>query len=259
MPNENAIPEHSIGVMAGPPPSILSPSQLPVRTARQHLGIGQLENIWAAFGHSIRLGVRPNETFDIHFDRGELMDPYRWAKPCLQAFLKSARQWIERKGYQTAYVWVLENRGDGEGHGIHAHVLIYVPEAICTRFHQLKPRWARKAGLNMAIADVIERKTLPTVKAAKGKLKYISKDLDPRWWHLFEDCTGRVHLDDRNKPSDQPIYGKKCGVSRNIDAKARSSYQGQHITAAVEGLSSGRMGQGFSKIEADIHSAGLAA
>ena len=259
MPNENAIPEHSIGVMAGLPVPHPLPSQFQVRAARQHLGIDQLENIWAAFGHSIRLGVMPNETLDIHFDRGELMDPYRWAKPCLQAFLKLARQWIERRGHKTAFIWALENRGDGDGHGIHAHLLIHVPPVLATRFHQLKRKWAKTAGLNVSIAGVIHRKPLPTLEAAKGKLQYMSKDLDPRWWHLFEDCTGRVHLDDRNKPSDQPIYGKKCGVSRNIDAKARSSYRGQHITAAVEGLSSGQAGQAPNKIQADIHPAGLAA
>lgn len=267
MPTENVTPEHSIGVKAGHPPVLLESKGGRAPKAQQYLAIDQLENFWAAFGHSIRLGLMPNETLDIHFDRGELMDPYRWAKPCLQAFLKSARQWIERErskdgepiSYQTAYVWVLENRGDGEGHGIHAHVLIHVPDPLRDRFHQLKAKWARKAGLNMAIKGVIERKHLPTLAAAKGKLKYVSKDLDPRFWYLFEDCTGRVHLDDRNKPSDQPIYGKKCGVSRNIDAKARSSFQGQSISAAAEGLSSGEVGQGPIKIRGGYSPGELAA
>jgi len=239
---ENAGSEHSIGVRGEPPRPTRSPSQLRSSKPKQYLAIDSLENIWAAFGHSIRLGIRPNETLDIHFDRGDLMDPYRWARPCLRAFLKSARQWIERKGYQTSYVWILENRGDGNGHGIHAHVLIHVPDAISVRFHQLKARWARKAGLDMAVAGVIERRTMPTIEAAKGKLKYMSKDLDPRYWPLFQDDGGRIHLDDRGKPSDQPIYGKKCGVSRNIDAKARQAFREQLTLDPSYGLAGGAYG-----------------
>lgn len=210
-----------------PPPARLAPSQHRGPKRRQHLTIDQLENIWAAFGHSTRLGLTPNETLDIHFGRGELMDPYRWAAPCLRAILKLARQWIERKGHKTAFIWVLENRGDGGGHGIHAHVLIHVPPALATRFHQLKRSWAKTAGLDMSTAGVIKRTAIPTLAGAKGKLQYMSKDLDPQHWPMFQDRSGRVHLDDREKPSDQPIYGKKCGVSRNIDAKARRSYQPQ--------------------------------
>ena len=228
MQTENARAEHSIGVKERPPPVPHSRRKPRTLRARLSISLEQLENNWAALGHAMRLGLTPNETFDVHFDKGDLLDPYRWAKPCLQAFLKSARQWVERKGYQTAYIWVLENRGDGEGHGIHAHVLIHVPPALATRFHQLKPRWARKAGLNMGLPNVIHREAVPTAEAAKGKLRYMSKDLDPRYLHLFTDQSGRVHLDDRHKPSDQPIYGKKCGVSRNIDAKARAAFHGQY-------------------------------
>lgn len=213
------------------------------RTTRLHLTLGQLENNWAAFGHAVALGLTPTDTFDIHFDRGDLVDPHNYARPCLQAFLKSARQWIERKGHQTAFLWTLENRGDGEGHGIHAHVLFHVPPALATRFHQLKPRWARRAGLDMAVKGVVNREPLPTVKAAKGKLQYMSKDLDPRHWALFQDHGGRVHLDDRQKPSDQPIYGKKCGVSRNIDAKARQAYRAQLMAESSNGLAGGAGGE----------------
>ena len=94
----------------------------------------------------------------------------------------------------------------------------------------------------MAVAGVIERRTMPTIEAAKGKLKYMSKDLDPRYWPLFQDDGGRIHLDDRGKPSDQPIYGKKCGVSRNIDAKARQAFREQLTLDPSYGLAGGAYG-----------------
>ncbi|WP_126174614.1 rolling circle replication-associated protein [Altericroceibacterium xinjiangense] len=192
---------------------------------RLNLTLEQVQNNWAALGFADHLELRPNLTLDIHFDRGDLFDPVNRASGSLQAFLKSARQWIERKGSKTAYIWVLESRGDSDG--IHAHILIHVPPALTRRFHDLRPRWARKAGLNMQIGKVIHREDMPTLEATKGKLQYMSKDLHPKHWPIFQ-AGGRIHLHDCGKPSDQPIYGKKAGVSRNIDAKARASHQPNH-------------------------------
>ncbi len=77
-----------------------------------------------------------------------------------------------------------------------------------------------------------------TLEQAKNKLLYMSKDLDPAAFAiqvngipLFE-AGGRVHLDNRDKPSNQPIYGLKTGVSRNINAKARASYR-HHLGKAA--------------------------
>lgn len=200
------------------------------RAGHQYISIEQLGNVWAGFGHSTRIGLRPNATFDIHFDKGGLHDPLRHGLPCLKAFLKSSRQWVERKGHQTCCIWAMENRGDGLGYGVHAHVIMHIPPTLNRRFHELRKGWQARAGLNVTRSGVVNYEPLPTFTSAKGKLKYMSKDLDPRWWSLFKDITGRVHLDDRGKPSDQPILGKKCGVSRNIDARARGSYHQLHQT-----------------------------
>jgi hypothetical protein len=197
---------------------------------RLSLSLGQVYNNWAALKHAVRLGLVPTDTLDVHFDRGGLADPRLFGAEALSGFLKSARQWIERKGHETAFIWVLENRDDGEGTGMHAHILIHVPTALAARFHQLKRGWARRAGLNMSVAGVINREPLPTLIATIGKLKYMSKDLDPVAMPIFT-IAGRVHLDDRGKPSDQPVYGKKSGLSRNIDAGARAVHRERKIVA----------------------------
>uniref|UniRef100_UPI003CEAAE02 hypothetical protein n=1 Tax=Sphingomonas sp. LHG3443-2 TaxID=2804639 RepID=UPI003CEAAE02 len=188
-------------------------------------------NNWAALGHAERLGLRPNTSLDIHFHRAGLSDPLRNAGASLKAFLKSARQWIERKGGQTVIIWVLENRAGFRGEGIHAHVLMHVPPELLNRWHQLRRTWARKAGMEPNTAGGTNFTALPTLANAKGKLRYMSKDLDPQHWPVFAACP-RYHvdgcppsLDDRDKPSNAPIYGLKTGVSRNVGPKARSSYQ----------------------------------
>jgi hypothetical protein len=189
-----------------------------------HLTIGQLENNWAALGHAEHLNLRPNASLDIHFDRGGLDEPIRNAGTSLKAFLKSSRQWIERRGGQTAVIWNLENRLGVGNDAIHAHVLLHVPPHLLTRWHQLRRTWARKAGLNVSKAGVINFDHLPSLKHAAGKLKYMCKDLHPDALPIFK-AGGRVHLDDRNKPSNAPVYGLKTGVSRNINAKARASHR----------------------------------
>jgi hypothetical protein len=181
-------------------------------------------NNWAALGHANQVGLRPNASLDIHFHRGGLDDPTRNAGASLKAFLKSARQWIERRGGETAIIWTMENRSGFAGEGVHAHVLMHVPTKLLTRWHQLRRTWARKAGLETTKAGIVNFTALPTLEATKGKLRYMSKDIQPDALPIFE-AGGRIHLDNRNKPSNAPIYGLKTGVSRNINAGARTSYR----------------------------------
>lgn len=202
---------------------------------RLHLSLAQVENNWAALGHAERLGLRPNVSLDIHFHRGGLSDPIRNAGASLQAFLKSARQWIERRGGQTAIIWAMENRVGLGREGVHAHVLMHVPADLLTRWHQLRRRWARKAGLEANKAGAINFSPVPTLEAAKGKLRYISKDIHPDALPIFQSAP-RHHvegcpssLDDRDRPSNAPVYGLKTGVSRNIGPKARASYRHHQV------------------------------
>lgn len=199
------------------------PSRRRGATPRLHLTLDQVENRFAAFGHAIRIGLCPNASLDLHFDVANVIDPNTNGRLALMAFLKLARQWVERKGHQTAYIWSLENRGDGDGYGLHAHIAIHVPQALAKDFKRLmRQSWGKRAGMDIRTRRALRYTAMPTPRAAKGKVQYISKDLDPRHWEIFTDATGRVHLHDKGKPSDQPVFGKKCGVSRNIDRAARA-------------------------------------
>lgn len=212
---------------------------------RKHLTLGQVKNNWAALGHAERLGLRPNVHLDISFRVGGLDDPDRTASASLRAFLKLARQWIERRGGQTAYIYTLENRYSGIAEtGIHAHVLIHVPDALREDFHRQKRIWASNPLVGMSWKPGLfgpkgeKRPPIPTLEGVKGKLRYMSKDLEPRHWPIFKACP-RFHipghppsLDNRGKPSNAPVYGLKTGVSRNINAKARSA-NGRHLVESA--------------------------
>jgi hypothetical protein len=203
-----------------------------------HLSLEQLQNNWAALGYAEQLGLRPTIHLDINFNVGDLFDADTNASASLRAFLKLARQWIERRGERTAYIYVLENRYCGIGQsGVHAHVLIHVPCHLREDFHRLKRSWARNREVGLTWKPGLfgpKGKSRPPIRSlagVKGKLQYMSKDLNPAAFTIQVDGTplfkagGRVHLDNRGKPSNAPIYGLKTGVSRNINAKARASYR----------------------------------
>ncbi len=209
---------------------------------RMHLSLEQLENNWAALGHAERLGLRPNVTLDINFSVGGLFDPDQNARASLRAFLKLARQWVERRGGRTAYIYVLENRYTGVGEtGVHAHVLIHVPDNLREEFHSQKRIWARNPEVGMTWRSGLfgpkgkRRLPIPTLEQAKNKLRYMCKDAHPKALAIFEPfinpSTGKPHLHNSGKPSNAPIYGLKAGVSRNLNVAARASYRHRQVEA----------------------------
>lgn len=200
---------------------------------RNRITIGQFWNLWAAFGHAEQRGLRPNWPLDIHYERGELAQPYLYWASTLQRFLKLIRDWVRSQGEQTAYLWATENNPGIGRDGTHTHLLIHVPPRLEKRFRQLIRKWGRQANLVMKQPTaVLNPKPLgggnPTLTAAAGKLRYLCKDLEPEGMKLmsaFRRPDGRPELDDRNRPSTGGVLGKKAGVSRNIDRAARAKYR----------------------------------
>jgi hypothetical protein len=54
------------------------------------------------------------------------------------------------------------------------------------RWHDLRPRWARKAGLSMAKGRVVNFEHVRSWDGAKGKLAYMSKDAPHKMLAVFE-------------------------------------------------------------------------
>lgn len=57
---------------------------------RHRIKTSQWSNLWAALGQAERLGLGPNWTLDIHYERGGLADPYLYASGCLHKLLCSS-------------------------------------------------------------------------------------------------------------------------------------------------------------------------
>jgi hypothetical protein len=199
---------------------------------RYQVKLGQWSNLWAALGHAERLGLRPNWTLDIHYERGGLADPYLCWSASLQRFLKLIRDWAAAHGERTAYLWSTEHvRGVG-AIGVHTHLLIHVPPSLDKRFKELIRKWGRQSSLSMKSPSKVLNpqrigKGNATLKAAAGKLRYISKDLEPAGLALlapFKRLDGKPQISGEGA-STQGVLGKKVGVSRNLDRAARKAWQ----------------------------------
>lgn len=206
-----------------------------------HLRLAQAEEMATALGFSEKQGFRLTRAIDLHFNQGDLDLDVSRPQTALQRFLKLAREWIESRGGQTAYLWVIENRRFGGSpisgeqvereteKGVHAHILIHVPPALVKRFCELQRGWLKAAGMAGNNRRTIKGKQLPTADAVKGKFLYMLKDLRPRDLAVFTvqrpDGSKWVQLDNRFKSSDLPVYGQKAGTSRNIGKAARDRHR----------------------------------
>lgn len=199
---------------------------------KMRIATDQFSALWAGLGHAERLGLRPNWTLDIHYGRGELADPYLYWSESLQCFLRLIRDWVRSHGERTAYLYATEHRMGVGATGIHTHLLIHVPPRLSNRFGQLIRKWGRAAGLVMKQPSKVMNPHkigggVPTLKAAAGKLRYLCKDLESEGLELmapFKRLNGKPQIHDCGAPSNGGVLGKKVGVSRNIDAKARRDY-----------------------------------
>jgi hypothetical protein len=202
---------------------------------RYRIKIGQLENALAAVAHADQLGLRPNWTLDIHYERGQLAQPYLSWSASLQGFLKLIRDWARSYEACTAYIWTTENvRGSGTI-GVHTHLLIHIPLELDNQFKKLVPQWGRRAGMVMKSAkearEVLHAHRIgegnPTMKAVCGKLRYMSKDLEQPSLDLlfpFKRLNGEPQIHGFGS-STGGVLGKKLGVSRNIDRAARKAFR----------------------------------
>ena len=172
-------------------------------------------NIILAAGHASKTGRDLNRFVTINFDQGELLGR---AQGALGAYLKLGADWLRLRGVEATHVWVLEN---GPGKGLHVHILQHVPRELSPHYSALQKGWLRNAGLTPNKANVIRSKGIKSPRALRGVLKYLLKGGHPEFLQQF--C-GQIRGD-----GGSVIYGKRCGTSQNIGAKARAS-----------GVSSGR-------------------
>ena len=114
--------------------------------------------------------------------------------------------------FPVSLVWSRESNSDGAGE--HMHVLMHVPSRHRAKFDDLLAGWL--PGPGETDVTTAHQKTRFTWEGKRlAALNYIAKQMTPQAWYkrgLLRQAGG-------------PITGKRCGVTRDLDWKARASFR----------------------------------
>lgn len=190
--------------------------------ARQSHAIttAQIANLRAAERHAAQIGLPFNRMITIHWEAAGV--PLEGMARATGRFIDMMSKTLARHGSKIAWLWVHEN---GEGKGGHCHLLAHIPADLVPTITKLQRGWLRRITGKPYRARVIKsipigghlglEKSNPQLLAVnrKAALSYVTKCASDEAITAFD-------LDRREEGG--LIIGKRCGVSQNIGAKARS-------------------------------------
>jgi len=174
----------------------------------------QAENLIAAAGYAVQLGVPLNRHVTIMWERagivGRVQDYQR-------EFLQLMSKWLIYHGTRPAYCWAIEN---GQLNGLHGHIVAHVPPALFKAFRVMLNRWLTRLGGSVDRGTIkVTRVRYGTrdghqLNAIKGLVKYILKGLE----HQAGELIGvRV-----NPYAAGMVVGKRIGFSQSLGPTARA-------------------------------------
>jgi len=197
------------------------------------LSIAQAENIAAAAGHALRLGLPLNRHVTWHLEKSGVA-PVDGAK-AIGRFLKLHRQFLASRGQPFACVWVREDDDGDRSKGAHVHILMHVPSAAAPAVTGRQRRWLRMVtGQPYRAGSLHTSRIGGTVRAAETSpdvyrvnlaavLVYVLKGGEPGASAAFRasDNPFVASLALSRHGEGGRVIGKRCGWSENIGAAAR--------------------------------------
>jgi len=181
----------------------------------------QVRNLIDAAHHANVIGLPFTRMISIHWQSAGI--PLPGMAKATGRFTDLMAKALARHGSGTAWLWVHEN---GDGKGGHCHMLAHVPAGLVQTISGLQRNWLRRITGKPYRARVIYSKPIggrlglehnnPDLHAVnlEKALSYILKGADA-------DAAAQFALV-RLEPGGT-IIGKRCGISENIAAKARST------------------------------------
>lgn len=179
-----------------------------------------VENILAAADNTAREQRGLNRFTTIHFEAAKVRDPVR----AIGRLMKLAGDWLRTKGERMTYIWVREA---GEDKGDHVHILWHVPPSLIAEFARRERGWrklmgakpcrgafkSKAVGLSYSHGAYQIQYGQAYSDALKGVLAYVVKGAEPK----AAEALGLT----LRQPGGE-LWGKRCGMSENINRTARS-------------------------------------
>lgn len=103
----------------------------------------QCEGFLTALRSMVAKGMPPNRFLTVHWERLGIAPTD--CMPAITGFIRRARDWARKQGFELAVIWVRENdEGDGFK-GDHWHALYHIPEPILEAFtRKMTMRWLKQ-------------------------------------------------------------------------------------------------------------------
>ena len=169
---------------------------------RRYIGRGHAENIRQGFSHANGQGTPLNVAVTIYWGKADGRRP--WSEHQQEIF-ERLKNWLRYRGLPARWAWVAEQPGLAPS--IHSHWVVHVPKEHRADFEA----WLRTQGFE---GDDTAVKVKPAYNGS-GWMKYMLKGMAPTDYQRFFNTSKR--------PAAQGlIEGKRCGLSRDIDQKARA-------------------------------------
>jgi hypothetical protein len=181
----------------------------------------QVGELIAAAHHADAIGLTLNRMITIHWESAGIEPPdIAWANG---RFLDLLGKTIARHGGSAAFLWAQES---GDGKGGHCHVLAHVPALIVPITTQRQLGWLRAITGRSYRCRIIHSNPIgarlgletsnPALHAANlaEALSYVLKGAD-------DPAVANFGL--QRQAAGGRCFGKRCGTSQNIGAKARGA------------------------------------
>lgn len=181
------------------PYTLLVCSKLSFKHETHYLTSKQVNDLFTLTSESYTAKRELNRFITLHLKDLKI----RTAQTYLSKLMEKTRKWLQRNGFEHSHIWVLEN---GEVKGIHAHILVHIPNNYIHQYKRLLKKWlayeATDSTLNIKKVKYPQWGQLGERSCVYGALRYMCKGIDP---------ATPIH---GIKPKYQgEVIGRRCGHS----------------------------------------------
>ena len=182
------------------------------------LSFDQVQNLNAAAAHALRIGLPVNRHVTLHL--AKLGIEGAAVMPVLSRVFKSCREYLQRHGDGTAFIWVRECGPSGD----HVHIAIHLPDDCARRFLRRLRLWVIAAsGASYCKGVQRTRKFVGWSALQRGEPATYLENLSAVYAYMVmgADCEAHMRAKLTKRRAGGLIIGKRCGTSQNIGKRKR--------------------------------------
>lgn len=181
--------------------SIYSINKIRFKHENHYLTKQHVKKLYTAGERAFNNKTPLNRFITIHYD--DIADK-KYPQKFITKLLEHTRKWLQRRGLEVAYLWVIEN---APIKGIHVHLMINIPEGHQVAYKKALRKWLpfewSKTRVDIKRTQHPQFGKLHSLSGLYGRLRYVCKGVDPNQaiFNITPKYQGKV-------------FGRRWGISR---------------------------------------------